>query len=188
MGAIGLLVLVVGAACVPEPKELDLNLPVMGTPANVDALPTVTTSILMPIVAFPTATVDETQAAELPRFTEVVVNETVFQVEVASSESALRRGLMGRESLERNEGMLFVFGAEDTLTFWMKDVAIPLDVLFITTEGTITDIHTMSPEPATPDSLLTRYASSRPARYALELNAGTAEEYGFQPGQMVDIR
>ena len=83
--------------------------------------------------------------------------------------------------------MLFIFSRERRLTFWMKETLIPLDVIYLDTSGTIVSIHTMQPEPGVHDAFLTRYSSDGPALYALEVNAGVAQELDVQPGDLLDI-
>jgi uncharacterized membrane protein (UPF0127 family) len=118
----------------------------------------------------------------------VVVDGHVFYVEVADTDAERARGLMGRTSLPRDAGMLFVWEGEAYRSFWMKDTLVPLDVLFISGAGTVVDIHHMEAQPGASDSELRRYPSSQPARYALEINYGLAEEYGFMVGMTAEIR
>ncbi len=84
--------------------------------------------------------------------------------------------------------MLFIFEEERTLSFWMKDTLIPLDILFIDAGQLIVDIHTMHPEPEATDAALTVYRSRAPAKYALEINAGVASELDLSPGMRVIFR
>ena len=84
--------------------------------------------------------------------------------------------------------MLFVYPKEDRWLFWMKDTSIPLDILFLDSNRMIVDIQTMQPEPGTPDSRLRRYQPRVPALYALEINAGMAQENRFQTGMVVELR
>jgi uncharacterized membrane protein (UPF0127 family) len=83
--------------------------------------------------------------------------------------------------------MLFVFPDEDIWTFWMKDVLFPVDVMFIDHNGTIIDIQTMQTQPGMPEDQLTRYPSAAPALFALEINAGLADQFGFQVGMQVQF-
>ena len=106
----------------------------------------------------------------------------VFQLEIAATPEDLARGLMERESLDADAGMLFVFSSEFTLSFWMKNTLIPLDILYLDMAGVIVDIQTMHPQPGVPDTELTRYPSAAPAQYAVEINAGLAAEHGFEVG------
>ncbi len=69
----------------------------------------------------------------------------------------------------------------------MKDTLIPLDILFLDSDGAIVNIQTMEPEPGVPDDDLRRYRSGPPARYALEMNAGLAQQLGFQVGMVAEL-
>ena len=81
--------------------------------------------------------------------------------------------------------MLFVYDAEAQLSFWMKGTLIPLDILFLDSHGVVVDVQTMTPQLGAPNSDLLTYTSARPARYALEMNAGLAEALGVVPGDAV---
>lgn len=101
------------------------------------------------------------------------------KVEVADDESERRRGLMHRDSLPEDRGMLFVYPEEQTLSFWMRNTDIPLDVAFIDRRGYIVDIQQMDPRTEE------MHRSSRPAMYALEMNRGWFEAHGVEEGDRV---
>jgi uncharacterized membrane protein (UPF0127 family) len=101
---------------------------------------------------------------------------------VADSAAERQRGLMGRRAkLAENAGMLFVFGHEQWLSFWMKNTYIPLSIAFIDTEGRIVDIQDMQPLDTIP------HVSAEPARYALEVNQGFFAERGIEVGDEVEL-
>ena len=84
-----------------------------------------------------------------------------FFLEVANSAEERAVGLMGRESMERDRGMLFVFSAEQVLGFWMKNTLIPLDIIFIDSDLSVVDVQTMRPEhEIAPDPLPTYYSAA----------------------------
>lgn len=86
---------------------------------------------------------------------------------------------MYRTDLGPRQGMLFVFENEQVLSFWMKNTPLPLSIAFLSADGEILQI-----EPLTPFSeLIVR--SWRPARYALEVNAGAFAEAGAQVGDLI---
>ena len=114
--------------------------------------------------------------------------EREFSVELAITPEERQRGLSNRESLPADAGMLFVYEEERVLSFWMRETLIPLDILFIDREGRIVDIQTMAPEPGVSTGDLTTYRSAEPAMYALEVNAGVADELGLMPGMEVSFR
>ena len=100
-------------------------------------------------------------------------------VEVADSPKERQKGLMFREELEKNEGMLFVFDNEQKLSFWMKDTSLPLSIAFISSDGRITEIQQM--EPFSLESVKSRSK----VRMALEVMQGVFEEHGIRPGDKV---
>ncbi len=112
----------------------------------------------------------------------------VFVLEIAATPAERARGLMNRERLAQNSGMLFVFSQESPLNFWMKNTLIPLDILYMDSAGVVVDIQTMIPQPGVSDSELREYPSAAPAQYALEINAGLAESLGFVEGDQAYFR
>lgn len=110
---------------------------------------------------------------------EVAINGHRFSVELAVTPAERARGLMFRESLPKNSGMLFVFETEQLLSFWMQNTSIPLSIAYIDESGIITDILDMEPYD------LSSVSSSRPARYALEVNRGEFRQKGIRPGNRV---
>lgn len=98
------------------------------------------------------------------------------QVEIANTPEELAKGLMDHPSLEAGEGMLFLFPQEQQLSFWMKNVEYPLDVLYIDKYFSIQEILTMSQCTKDPCPV---YFSEKPNQYALELPAGFAETRGI---------
>lgn len=103
------------------------------------------------------------------------------RAEIADDEEERRRGLMHRDSLPDDHGMLFVYGEEQTLSFWMRNTKIPLDVAYVDRNGTIVDIRSMDPQT---DQL---YRSRQPAMYALEMNRGWFREHGVEVGDRVEF-
>ncbi len=103
-----------------------------------------------------------------------------FDVEMATQGPDLTRGLMYRNSLGSDAGMLFLFGDEAQRSFWMKDTFIPLDMLFIAADGTIRHIH----HSAKPQDE-TRITSEREAMAVLEINGGLCGALGIKEGDRV---
>ncbi|WP_234969010.1 DUF192 domain-containing protein [Alkalispirochaeta americana] len=104
-----------------------------------------------------------------------------FQVELAETEETRARGLMFRENLEPDQGMLFVFPDSSIRAFWMKDTPLPLSIAYISAQGVILEIRHM--EPFSLEPVQSRY----PLRFALEVNQGRFEELGISPGDRVDL-
>jgi uncharacterized membrane protein (UPF0127 family) len=88
---------------------------------------------------------------------------------------------MGRTELELHAGMLFVFGRERDLSFWMRNTLIPLSIAYISADGRIVDIQDMEPLDET------SHPSAEPAKYALEVNQGFFAERGVEVGDEVEI-
>jgi uncharacterized membrane protein (UPF0127 family) len=109
------------------------------------------------------------------------INGRPLRVEVARTSSARKKGLMHRESLGKNEGMLFVFESDQILSFWMKDTSISLSVAFLEKNGKVTDIFDMEPYSRVP------VRSSIPCRYAIEANRDFFSEAGLEKGDTVDL-
>lgn len=116
---------------------------------------------------------------ELPT-AEVSVKGHTLTVELAATPTARTCGLSHRDHLPQNNGMLFIFPDLRPLTFWMKDTRIPLSIAFLDDSGEIIDIQNMVPM-QTED----QYFSSRPAKYALEVNQGWFKRNGIEAGDRV---
>jgi uncharacterized membrane protein (UPF0127 family) len=104
-----------------------------------------------------------------------------FRIEVARSEEEKMRGLMHRHSLGERSGMIFVYEADEHLSFWMKDTTLPLDLAFLSRDGEILQVEQLKPLSLNP------VTSARAARYALELPAGTLQRLGVVPGDRVAL-
>lgn len=103
-----------------------------------------------------------------------------FSVELAVTPAQMQKGLMNRDSMSADAGMLFYFGNEDERGFYMKNTLIPLDMIFIRKNGIIHSIH----ENAKPLDETTIF-SKGPVAAVLELNGGMADKLGIKPGQQV---
>lgn len=104
-----------------------------------------------------------------------------LNVEVARTEAEKARGLMFRENLGNDEGMLFVYEEEERLSFWMKNTRIALSIAFIDKNGKIVDIQNLEP------FSLKTHVSALPAQYALEMNKGWFQQNGIVAGDFVKI-
>ncbi len=103
-----------------------------------------------------------------------------FKVEIAQTPEQMTQGLMFRRSLAPDAGMLFDYKQPTAATMWMRNTLIPLDMLFVDTEGRIVNIH----QRAVPQSLDV-IAAAAPVRAVIELNGGTAARLGIEPGDQV---
>lgn len=107
---------------------------------------------------------------------ELAAGMHLIRAEVADSAAARVQGLMQRESLAHNAGMVFVFEQAALHCMWMKNTLIPLSVAFIDEAGAIINIADMQPHSEQ------SHCAARPARYALEMNKGWFAQRGIRPG------
>ena len=103
-----------------------------------------------------------------------------FRVEIAGDRASQKKGLMFRKKLAPNAGMLFDFHGAVMTSFWMKNTVLPLDIIFIRPDGTISSI-AANAVPYSEASI----PSSEPIRAVLEINAGRAAALGIAPGATV---
>lgn len=103
-----------------------------------------------------------------------------FTVELADNDQSRSRGMMFRQSMAPDAGMLFDFRQEQMASFWMRNTLIPLDMIFIRADGTILNIH----QRAIPRDE-TGINSAGPVRAVLEVNGGTASRLGIKAGDRV---
>ena len=100
----------------------------------------------------------------------------LIRAEVAADHGSRMRGLMFREAMPVNAGMLFIFDEAGAQCMWMKNTLIPLSVAFIDDAGAIINIADMEPHSER------SHCAARPARYALEMNRGWFAQRGVKPG------
>lgn len=104
-----------------------------------------------------------------------------FTLEIANTEETRERGLMRRDSMPADHGMIFVFTDAAPRGFYMRNTRIPLDIVFVDEDGTIVSIKQMRQydETTTP--------SDGPAKWAIELNKGAAASAGLKVGDKLQI-
>lgn len=117
-----------------------------------------------------------TSALAQPAVVQLNAGMYLIRAEVAADFDTRARGLMFRESMPSNGGMLFLFDESSTHCMWMKNTLLPLSVAFIDESGAIINIEDMQPQ--TEDS----HCARRPARYALEMNRGWFAARGIKAG------
>lgn len=117
--------------------------------------------------------------------TQVMINENIITVEIANNTAERQKGLMFREELCQECGMLFIFEKEQKLQFWMKNTLIPLDLIFISKEGEIQQIQEADP---CIEEYCKLYISEKPAKYVLEVNKGYSTEKGIKINDSVIIK
>ena len=128
----------------------------------------------------------ETSPIGLPMETIVIDTDhgaQTFQVEIAADDASREKGLMFRKTMEPDHGMLFDFKITEGVVFWMKNTILPLDMIFIREDGTISSVAA----DATPYSTQ-EIPSAEPVRAVLELNAGRAAMLDIAPGDVVHAK
>jgi len=102
-------------------------------------------------------------------------------VEVADEPAEMSRGLMFREVLGEDDGMIFVWADDHAGGFWMRNTLVPLSIAFVLADGTIMHIEDM--QPLTDD----QHTPPEAYRYAIEVNQGWYAENGIEVGDTVDV-
>jgi uncharacterized protein len=106
----------------------------------------------------------------------------VFQIETMRNDQDRAKGLMFRQFMAEDRGMLFDFEREQSISMWMRNTYIPLDMLFIKADGRIHRIHERA-QPLDETSI----PSGENVRYVLEINGGIAGKLGLKAGDMVKL-
>lgn len=109
--------------------------------------------------------------------------ELTLDIEIAESEFDIQTGLMYRDSMEKNQGMLFVFNEESERYFYMKNTKIPLDIIYLDANKTIVSFQ-KNTIPFDEASL----PSNAPAKYVLEVNAGLVELWALAIGDRISYK
>ena len=104
-----------------------------------------------------------------------------FNIEIADTPQEHSRGLMYRQTLAPDSGMLFDYGTERKVSFWMQNTFIPLDMVFIGADGLVKHIHAKA-KPMDTTSIPSRF----PVRFVLEIPGGRAAEIGLKDGDRID--
>ncbi len=130
-----------------------------------------------------------------PRFETVTIKGEAFRLEVAADDVSRTRGLMERESIPDQGGMLFIFPDVQPRAFWMGYCLTDMDIIFLDARGFVTATHTMTVEPPRrPDeseldyrARMADYVSGAPAQFAIELQAGEIERLGVKFQDKIEL-
>lgn len=104
-----------------------------------------------------------------------------FTLEIADEPDEQQTGLMYRTSMSADHGMIFVFPFAEVRAFWMKNTFIPLDIIYLDDQAKVLNVEPMVPHDLAP------VRSDGKARYAIELNAGTAARIGVKRGDEIPL-
>ena len=149
-------------------------------------------ALMVPILMAPlTGDLNEGDALTLPGPTVTLSGPSgpvTLSVELAQTPGEHTTGLMHRENLSLDSGMLFIFGEDSPRSFWMRNTLIPLDMIFVNSSMDIVHVEEDA-QPCTASCACNcpHYSSGQPAMYVLEANAGFAREHGIEPGQRISL-
>ena len=118
------------------------------------------------------------------KYTKVKVSNYTVNAELADDIFKMTKGLMGRDGLRENQGMLFVFSNEDYHRFWMMNMSMPIDIIFANRNKTVVDIW----QDAQPCGLsCSSYSPQKPAMYVLEVKANFTERHNVRTGSKLSF-
>lgn len=121
-------------------------------------------------------------------FKEVKINDQTLHVEIADEKVEQKLGLMGRDRLVDDHGMLFVYPSVNVPVFWMKNMLIPLDMIFIGPDKKINHIiQNIPPCTEENDENCPTYHSPESTQYILEVKAGYAQAHQIKVGDNVEF-
>lgn len=131
----------------------------------------------------PRNSTEKNNLAALQKVDIPITGRTSYNAYIADEDHTRQLGLMNvtEAELPEDQGMIFVFGTDMHLNFWMRNTIIPLDIAYIRSDGTIVKTHTMEPLNEA------GYPSVEPARFALEVRAGQFAAQGIVEGDHVEL-
>lgn len=115
------------------------------------------------------------------------INGQTFLLEIAKDAKTRERGLSYRESLDQDNGLLFLFDRADRYSFWMKDMHFSIDIIYINND-TVVHVFENVPPPTSTTQTLPTYTPDSAADKVLEINAGLSEKYGIKKGDKVEFK
>ncbi len=129
------------------------------------------------------------EQVEFPRGT-IMVGDKILEVQIADTEPRHVRGLMFQEELPFDQGMLFVFAESGPRSMWMLNMQFPLDIIWFDEDGNIVSISKDVPPCKTPAEIMaceSDGATSRDAKYALEVTAGFVDKFNIDKNSKLEI-
>lgn len=118
----------------------------------------------------------------LEAYLPLTIGDQTIQAQLAITTPEQMRGLMHREHMETDHGMIFVYPKPQQMNFWMKNTLIPLDIGYIDSAGVLREIYPMYPRDTTPVP-----SRSDQIQWALEMNQGWFARVGLKPGAQLDM-
>ena len=131
-------------------------------------------------------TEDKSGLAQVAFYTD---NQKVLSLdcEIADTKEKRAVGLMDREELPMDRGMLFYYDPPRLVTMWMKNTSIPLDMVFVDNKFTVIKVERADPGVGIPDNELEIYSSEKECRYVIEMNQGKAFSKGIDTGSTITV-
>jgi uncharacterized protein len=129
---------------------------------------------------------DESKTKSLPHQVNVTINNVKLQADVALTPDEQTKGLAIKDTLKSNEGMLFPYDKPRILSFWMKDMKFPIDILWLNADKRVAHIEE-SLQPCSPLLPCLSYAPDVQAQYVLETVAGFSSSHGITEGTPVEF-
>ncbi len=125
----------------------------------------------------------------------ITISGETFHLEISRDDTTRALGLMHRDEIPADGGMLFIFPDSIVRSFWMKNCLVPIDLLFLDSRGTITATHEMPVEQPRQedqsewayDNTLSHYWSNSPARFAIELKTGSIARLGLHVNERISL-
>lgn len=115
----------------------------------------------------------------------ICIEKQCFTVEIARTSAEQQQGLMNREVMEKDHGMVFIFPKSDVHNFWMKNTLIPLDMIWV--DDAFNVVRVLTAQPCIQDPCKV-YRPEASAKYVIEINAWIAEKYGIHEWSVVKFR
>ena len=131
---------------------------------------------------------NKTEENKPHNISEVCFESNCFNVEIADTSEKRETGLMNRKYLKPNSGMLFSFEEENKYNFWMKNVLIPLDMIWIDQNRKVVFIKENAEPCKTEDNECETFVSDKKAKYVLEISGGMSEEIELNIGDEVEFK
>lgn len=146
----------------------------------IDSMRRLSSTLILVLAMLATPGCESADAPRLPTV-QMPIGDRTFTLEVADSVDEQRTGLMNRDTMPLDHGMIFVFPVEAPRAFWMKSTRINLDILYVDATRKVVDIKTMQAYD------MRSVPAAAPAKYAIELNAGVASLCGVKIGDELNI-
>ncbi len=118
----------------------------------------------------------------------ILPDGTEIEIELAKTREQTERGLMFRENLDENKGMLFIFSKDENRYFWMKNTLIDLDIIFVDSKGKIVNIAEKVPHSyiAAPEEEVATAEGF--GKYVLEVNSGFSQKHNLKAGDRLNLK